>query len=566
MSGQLKSLENNRIAKRLITATRKKRNHLFMPAEVNFLREIRLTYATIGITFLTWAFATWELFNILWNRVYERGLFEAAEQLIFILIVNALIYGNVVYQFTRLGYLKRRSDHRPADREELDTIYEDFAPALTILVPSYKEDINIVRRTLLSAAMQDYPKRRVVLLIDDPPGPSDPSDLENLRAIRELPSTIQALLDPIAARFMNAYDAYRKRQVEGCAHLIEETFNLASFYREAATWFDRQAVNYPVTDSGDALLVKKVLAASAQAHHQRADELEWSTMLGDVSERSVLREYRRLTMLFQVEVTSFERKRYVNLSHEPNKAMNLNSYIGLMGKSFREIKDKNGLYLECTNLATGNRNVPDAEFLITLDADSLLVTDYAIRLIHFMMQPGNEKVAVAQTPYCAIPNAAGILERVAGATTDIQYIIHQGFTHFRATYWVGANALLRKKALDDIRVVYRERGFEITRYIQDRTVIEDTESSIDLIERNWQLYNYPERLAYSATPADFGALLIQRGRWANGGTDNFPQVAALFISRTSTPLQAGRGVLPMSLPDLYYDGQYRFTHRLGLSF
>src|SRR5207244_11204094 len=33
----------------------------------------------------------------------------------------------------------------------------------------------------------------------------------------------------------------------------------------------------------------------------------------------------------------------------------------------------------------------------------------------------------------------------------------------------------------------------------------------------WQLYNYPERMAFSATPADFGALLIQRRRWANGG-------------------------------------------------
>ena len=38
---------------------------------------------------------------------------------------------------------------------------------------------------------------------------------------------------------------------------------------------------------------------------------------------------------FQVEVTSFERKRFVNLSHEPNKAMNLNSYIALIGRQWR---------------------------------------------------------------------------------------------------------------------------------------------------------------------------------------------------------------------------------------
>ena len=49
-----------------------------------------------------------------------------------------------------------------------------------------------------------------------------------------------------------------------------------------------------------------------------------------------LRLYRRLVWTFTVRVTSFERKKYVSLSHEPNKAMNLNSYIGLMGGHFRE--------------------------------------------------------------------------------------------------------------------------------------------------------------------------------------------------------------------------------------
>ena len=69
---------------------------------------------------------------------------------------------------------------------------------------------------------------------------------------------------------------------------------------------------------------------------------------------------------------------------------------------------------------------------------------------------------------------------IAGATTDIQHIVHQGMTHYGATFWVGANAVIRKRALDDIVEIEHEGGFEIRRYIQDRTVIEDTESSIDL--------------------------------------------------------------------------------------
>ncbi len=219
----------------------------------------------------------------------------------------------------------------------------------------------------------------------------------------------------------------------------------------------------------------------------------------------------------------FGRKRYENLSHEPNKAMNLNSYLALLGGRFNEIKRGAKWFLVPADQGPASLTVPAAEFVITLDADSILLPEYALRLVHKMCLPGNECLAVAQTPYSSIPAARGSLEYVAGATTDIQYFIHQGFTAFGATFWVGANALLRVAALNDIKTRDHERGYPIVRYIQDRTPIEDTESSIDLIERGWTLHNYPERLAYSATPSDFGALLIQRRRWANGGLIILPK-------------------------------------------
>ena len=54
------------------------------------------------------------------------------------------------------------------------------------------------------------------------------------------------------------------------------------------------------------------------------------------------RLYRRLAWTFQGEVTWFERKMYSSLSHEANKAMNLNSYIGLMGPVFEVQGDPGG--------------------------------------------------------------------------------------------------------------------------------------------------------------------------------------------------------------------------------
>ena len=170
--------------------------------------------------------------------------------------------------------------------------------------------------------------------------------------------------------------------------------------------------------------------------------------------------------------------------------------------------------------ATGGEvdlDVPEPDYVLTLDADSVLLPEYCLRLVHMLELPEFERVAVAQTPYSAFPGAATRIERIAGATTDIQHILHQGMTHFGATFWVGANAVLRKRALDDIAETERVGGYPIRRYIQDRTVIEDTESSVDLGLKGWTLHNYPERLSYSATPPDFGSLCIQRQRWANGG-------------------------------------------------
>jgi hypothetical protein len=243
--------------------------------------------------------------------------------------------------------------------------------------------------------------------------------------------------------------------------------------------------------------------------------------------------------MFDVSITSFERKRFANLSHEPNKAMNLNTYIALLGKRYDERAHGDGLDLVETTSSQAALDVPQASYLITLDADSLLLPDYALRLVAILEAAGNERIAVAQTPYSAIPGASGALERTAGATTDIQYLIHQGFTRHDATFWVGANALLRRSALEDIAVVDDEDGRPVRRYIQDRTVIEDTESTVDLIDRGWRLYNYPDRLAYSATPADFGALVVQRGRWANGGLIILPKLLR-YLLRSPWHLQTLR--------------------------
>ncbi len=456
----------------------------------------------------------------------QRGEVAALlSQVLFMLIVAVLTWGNLVYQFSRMGYYKRRLAHSAAPAAVLEKLFEGNAPALTVLVPSYREEASLVRRTLLSAALQIYPQRRVVLLIDDPPNPTSTEDARALRDTESMIAQLGTRFAGMAEKLARAAAAYESRCAGAAAvDLHGEAVRIGGLYEDAAAWLEEQAACMAGDAPGDILLRDEVLLALAAQHRARAQQMTAGVHASALLPAQLRAEYRRLACLFAVEFSSFQRKRYENLAHEPNKAMNLNAYIGLMGGHFREMGYDDDLHLERCAEATATLHVPDAEFVMTLDADSILLPGYAPQLIHYMLAPGHERLAVAQTPYSSIPAAVGTLEYVAGATTDIQFNIHQGFTAFGGTYWVGANALLRKSALEDIAETHSERGFTVTRFIQDRTVIEDTESSIDLVARGWQLYNYPERLAYSATPPDFGALLIQRRRWANGGLIILPKL------------------------------------------
>src|SRR3954463_9040371 len=121
--------------------------------------------------------------------------------------------------------------------------------------------------------------------------------------------------------------------------------------------------------------------------------------------------------------------------------MNLNAYIGLVGGHYRIEQHGDGQRLVACSRRDAELAVREAEFLLTLDADSLIHRDYAAKLVRAMTC--DARMAVAQTPYSAFPGTLGALERSAGATTDLQFIAHQGSSAFNAGYWVGANALLR---------------------------------------------------------------------------------------------------------------------------
>ena len=330
------------------------------------------------------------------------------------------------------------------------------------------------------------------------------------------------------ARFSAALYQF-EQQYTGHGPVPQQTlFELAYHYAWAAMWLDALADKEEIDDHVDIFFVEQVLNGLANELRLVGHALMTACQEGvHLSTERVRQLYRRLAWIFDAEVTIFERKKYASLSHEANKAMNLNSYIGLMGGTYIQRETPDGsILIPVAEGQKGDVRFPDSDFLLTLDADSILLREYCLRLVYFLQQPDNERVAVTQTPYSSFRGAGTRIERLAGATTDIQHILHQGMSYYNATFWVGANAVIRKRALDDIAETEWIGGFEVRRFIQDRTVIEDTESSIDLTLHGWSLVNYPERLSYSATPPDFGSLIVQRRRWANGGLLILPKLWA----------------------------------------
>lgn len=472
-----------------------------------------------------------------------------AEAALLLVLVTLLVGSSLTYLVARVGASLRWRSHRPVPRSQVaDAILREQA-TLTVLIPSYKEEPKVVWRTVMSAALQEFPGLRVVVLIDDPPDPADPSDALLLDRVTKAVAWVERALGR-----MESYLEQRHAKVlsslttaKGAPHAVTaavaavaQDYHLAT--RRLKGWANDVRLGGGHESEFFSHHVIGDLVTDLDGHRR---DLLHRLAAGQATSVDVHEAYRRLRWVFGANVSTFERKRYASLSHEANKAMNINAYLGLMGGSYREAVDAEGSRRLVPSTAPDAWHVPSTDYVLTLDADSALLMGYCARLVEVMVRPDNRDAAVIQTPYCAFPGSKSALERVAGATTDLLHVVHQGKTYFGATFWVGANAVIRTAALDDIATRSVANGVEVIRYIQDRTVIEDTESTIDLLRQGWRLINYPERLAYSATPPDFGSLVIQRRRWANGGLLILPKL--LGHARRSRSWMMPRGAIGFGL-------------------
>jgi len=464
---------------------------------------------------------------------------------VYLFFFLCLFFCALAYLVNRFGTAIRRMT--PVARYPQTELLSARAPAVTVLIPTYREERRVLQMTLLSAALARYGRRNIVVLVDDPPDSrSRPHTLHAVEDVQKRLAEPMAVLRAEAGAGVNRLEA-------GTTSPAAEGARLAALYDFAADWLDELADDLRRDASDDfahvdGFFVDDVVLGLAQTYRRHRATL---SRLNATVER-VADEYERLSSLFCDDIAVFERKQFANLSHAANKAMNLNSYIGLTGRGYDVHETKAGWVLQANDSEDAAFEVPDADYLLTLDADSVIRPSYLLDLVQ--VAETTPSAGVVQTPYLTFPGANSPVERIAGATTDIQYLVHQGSSLFGAAHWVGANALLRKTALNDIRVEEHDGQAVRSIFVQDRTVIEDTGSTVDLLSRGWIVHNHFKPLAFSATPADFGSLAIQRQRWSNGGLIIFPSLLERYV-------RSGR--LLAGLPEFLLRTHYLLSPLIG---
>jgi len=296
------------------------------PASDALIAVGRIAIIFTVVVWLTYVFAYFVTGII--NSSYQNNVDFLIETIVYVGMTSFLALSALLYLVARQGALYRSRAHRRVPRAVIDSFFDTTLPTMTVLVPSYREEVSVVRKTLLSAALQECPFLRVVLLLDDPPNPTSAEHKASIEGARALSAELTEWLAEPQERFAATLEEFEMSgldddQPNACMAQIRE---LAEHYTWAAGWLRMRQHQEVIHDHVDRFFADQVLGALAEdftrvsvALKSAADED------GTISHARMLQMHRRLAWTFRGELTWFERKLYSSLSQESNKAMNLNS-------------------------------------------------------------------------------------------------------------------------------------------------------------------------------------------------------------------------------------------------
>lgn len=190
------------------------------------------------------------------------------EEVLYLLIVTLLTASAMAYLLSRLGFFYRTRTHHRATRGSLDQYFDTKRPTLTTIIPSYQEEERVIMATLLTAALQEYPDKSVVLLIDDPYVPKNAKAREQLENARALPAKVERILAEPARRFAGGMTsleiALRRGEIPGHTAMLA----VASAYADAIQWLEDFAADQEIVDHTDTFFVNEILLKLAESFRE----------------------------------------------------------------------------------------------------------------------------------------------------------------------------------------------------------------------------------------------------------------------------------------------------------
>ena len=396
---------------------------------------------------------------------------EATLEFFFVSIVYILanLYTNKLLMDISLGSLAPKTI-------SIETNWYENKSPLLVLIPSYREPIHIIAKSILTSLLQFHPNHKVVLLIDDP--------IEFSLTSVETVKKINALVDNARSHLRLETEIFEKFDI------------LLEFISVLDSWVKGIDENLDHHGFYDCMEDLKVYFRVLKNNRQ--------TLGNSPIEPLILSKIdNQLTMLFDqflgAELRYFRRKLYPTiLTQEKSKAANLNCFSSCLKE--KKLWETTGLELQLS----GNRHWdPEIEYLGTLDADTVVSPDWAHHLT--LKLKANSDIDLAQSLYAYGGNPRTFVERYAKLDNAFGNLLFYGLSIRDAAQWIGTNGIFSYPKLS-----------RHEKFVDDITVNEDMATTFRLWENGGKIYTIPQILAFSMGPPDLASMITQRERWAIG--------------------------------------------------
>jgi len=380
------------------------------------------------------------------------------------------------------------------------------APLVLSVIPAHMEDFRLIRNGLYCHALQQYPNKKIVLLLGNDYYSTNPDVQQNT-------AENLANVEAIGLEFARC-----KRRMEEILQPIHvspkptpETLRiLASGLSFAVSWLEekRDEIVHDVDEyPTKSFFIENVFNkqhARLKKLMEYCEHLSRSGSLETVEASSLPAYcYAECMTLFKIDLSVFQRYKYVNAEHEKTKAGNLTAYLSLLGKRWHERPIADGKF---EILVDGIDDCYPERYVGVFDTDTITTFDYLIRKICFLEKPENQRVGLIQSPYNVPAPEPTISASASGIHSQWFLPISIGMSAFNSAFWLGFNGVFRAKAVEDIG------GSFIA-----ETLIEDLENSLKILKQDYTIVTSPEYQCQTFSPPDMHGMKVQRQRWASGG-------------------------------------------------